>query len=328
MGKIGVIASIPLPEGGASFEAGLAQAKLTRMPGTGKMFLPYKERTNEYRTGLDPNASYIKRISDPQARKIEIERVTKEKFRLEEAMGIFSLNDDPRTGLGPRAEFYNIALWSPTASKSKLYVEPIKLMDGNNYFDLDDPMQAITFAWLRVHPGIAMSWEAYQRGEFPDAKFYVHDDEVEQEITYRKKTALNKATRELDKLSIEKRKKIARQLGLPVTDDDRESVVYNQIDSFLKQGVVKLGAYEGSEAVEVFDRYLTMQDDVLHVKDLVKQALTHSVYRIDKLGKLFEGQVEVAKSESDLVDHLLDEKNQTDIIILEDKIKAKKSIMI
>lgn len=318
MNKIGIISTIPLPESSIGFEGALAAAKLTRAPGTGRMFLPYKEKNNTYRTGLDPDSQYIKRIADPQSRKLEIDRVNKEKQRLEDSLKI---------DLSPRSDFYSLSSWSPNI-KNKPVVEPVKLADGKTYFDLEDPLQAVAYAFLRVHPDIASSYEAYQRGDFPNAKFYVVDDDIEQEITYRKKTVLNKAIFTLDNLSLEKRKKIARQCSLPVTDADKEQVVYNLLDSFIKQGTIKSGPWEGAQGVDIFMRFVSISDEVLHIKDLVRQAITHNIYRRDKLTKLFEGEVEIAKSEDELVDYLLDERHQSDVLLLEDKLKAKKSIVL
>lgn len=320
MGKIGIIATIPLQEGGNSFESALAAAKMTRMPGTGRMMLPYREKTHEYRTGLDSSATYIKRILDPSARKFEQDRVDTDRKRFEELLKI-------PDGLGPRSDFYNISSWSPTG-KNKLVVEPVKLMEGDNYFDLEDPMQAVTYAWLRVHPQVASSMERYKSGEFPEAKFYVKDDELEQEILYREKTELNKAKNTLDNLSLEKRRKVARQCALPVSEDDKEGTVYNMLDSFISQGLLKNGPFEGMHSVSIFNRYVTMQDEVLHVKDLIRQAIVHNIYREDPQGRFWEGKLKVADDESTLVSTLLDDKDQEPLLVLEDKLKAKKSMML
>lgn len=303
---------------GSSYENALAKAGLSRQPGTGRMILPYREKNGEYRTGLDADALYIQLISDPTTQKVEKERVSKERKRLEDALKI---------DLSSRSSYYNISSWSPTGT-SQICVEPVKLIDGKNYFDLSNPIEAVTYAWLKAHPDIASSFDAYQRGEFPDARFYVQDDDAEQELTYRKNCALNTAIIKLGEISLEKRKKIARQCGLNVSDSDKEQVVYNKLDKFIKQGKITTGAYEGSDASEIFMRFITMGDEVLHVKDLVKQALTHSIYRPDKGGRIKEGQIEIAKSEDELIDFLLDEKNQSDLLLLEDKLKAKKSMML
>jgi len=122
----------------------------------------------------------------------------------------------------------------------------------------------------------------------------------------------------------EKKRKVARLLGLPVTDDSKEEVVYNQVDNILKQTEFKNGKFQGLNPIEVFNRFADMKENLLHIKDLVKQALTHSVYRLKPNGKVYEGEFEVAKDEDDLVKFLADDDNQDELITLEQKLKTKK----
>ena len=122
----------------------------------------------------------------------------------------------------------------------------------------------------------------------------------------------------------DKKKKVARLLGLPVTEETKEEVVYNQVDNVLKQTEFKNGKYSGLNPVEVFNRFANMKDDLLHIKDLVKQATAHSVYRIKPNGKVYEGEYEVAKDEEDLIRFLADDDNQDELLILEGKLKTKK----
>ena len=63
---------------------------------------------------------------------------------------------------------------------------------------------------------------------------------------------------------------------------------------------------------------------LLHIKDLVKQAITHSVYRLKPNGKIYEGEFEVAKDEDDLIKTLADDDNQDMLLTLEGKLKTKK----
>ena len=67
-----------------------------------------------------------------------------------------------------------------------------------------------------------------------------------------------------------------------------------------------------------------MKENLLHIKDLVKQAITHSVYRIKPNGKVYEGEFEIASDEDDLVRFLADEDNQDQLLTLEGKLKTKK----
>jgi hypothetical protein len=67
-----------------------------------------------------------------------------------------------------------------------------------------------------------------------------------------------------------------------------------------------------------------MKEDLLHIKDLVKQAVAHSVYRIKPNGKVYEGEFEIAKDEEDLIRFLADDDNQDELLVLEGKLKTKK----
>ena len=318
MGKIGKVSTIKKEYNNSqlqTMQGGLALRGFTRIPGTGVFKYPYKELDGKYRTGLDPDAAYIKRIQDPLEREMETERVTALKERLERDLGDIDL--------GPRSTFWNYGL--STSNQDTLHVQPVKLLDGDNFFDLGIPFQELAFAWLRVHPTIASSYQAWERGEFPaDTQFYVADDEVENAVLFKKKQLINKAIVKFDSMTPEKKKKVARLLGLPVTDNSTEEAVYNQVDNLLKQTEFKTGKYQGLSPVEVFNRYADMKENLLHIKDLVKQALTHSVYRLRPSGKIYEGEFEVAKDEDDLIKTLADDDNQDMLLTLEGKLKTKK----
>lgn len=318
MGKIGKISVINREyssSGMQTMQDGLKQKRMTRVPGTGVFKFPYKELDGKYRTGLDPDAAYIKRIQDPTERKIEIKRITDLKKRLQDALG--------DVDLGPRSPFWNYALSQSTNDES--HVQPYKLTDGDNLFDLSIPMAELTFSWLRVHPTIASSYEAWERGDYPaETQFYVADDEIENAILYKKKQTINKAISKLGSMSSQKIKKVARLLGLPVTDDTKEEVVYNMVDNVLKEVEFKSGKYQGLSTVEIFTRFADMKEDLLHTRDLVKQAISFSIYRVKPNGKVYKGDYEVATDEDELVKHLMDEDNQEELLTLEAELKTKK----
>ena len=318
MGKLGIVSTIKREYRDSriqTMDSELNKKGMTRIPGTGVFKFPYKEINGKYRTGLDPDAQYIKRISDPTERELEIERVSKLRAKLEDALGGIDL--------GPRADFWNYG--KSRGASDQMHVQPVKLMDGDNYYDLDQAFQELTFSWLRVHPTIASSLQAWERGEFPaDTQFYVVDKQKENAVLYKKKQIINKAIVKLDDMIPSRRIKVARLLGLPVTDDTPEEFVYNEIDNQLKETEFKKGKYKGLDPVTIFTRFADMNDDLLHIKDAVKQAITHSIYRVQASGRIYEGDVEIATSEEELVKHLADDNNQEELIILEDKLKAKK----
>jgi len=318
MGKVGKISTIKREYNSSqlqTLQSGLASKGMTRIPGTGVFKYPYKELDGKYRTGLDPEAGYIKRIQDPTEKELEIERVTKLRDKLQAALG--------DVDLGPRSKFWNYGL--STGLNDSLHVKAVKLLDGDNLYDLTVPIQELSFAWLRVHPTIASSYQAWERGEYPaDTQFYVVNDEIESQIVYKKKQSINKAIIKFDQMSMEKKRKVARLLGLPVTSDSKEEVVYNLVDNMLKQSEVKSGSFKGLNPVEVFSRFADMKDNLLHIKDLIKQAIQHSIYRVKPSGKIYEGEYEVAMDEDELVKYLVDEDHQDDLIVLEKKLKSKK----
>ena len=318
MGRIGKISTLKKEYNNSqlqTMQGGLSTKGLTRIPGTGVFKYPYKELDGQYRTGLDPNASYIKRIQDPLEREMEIERVTALKAKLESALG--------DVNLGPRSSFWNYGL--STSTEDTLHVQAVKLLDGDNFFDLNVPFQELAFSWLRVHPTIASSYQAWERGEFAaDTQFYVADDEIESAVMFKKKQLINKAIVKFDSMTPEKKKKVARLLGLPVTEETKEESVYNQVDNMLKQTELKAGKYQGLNPVEVFNRFADMKENLLHIKDVVKQAISHSIYRVKATGKVYEGEFEIAKDEDELIKFLADDDNQDELITLEQKLKTKK----
>ena len=105
MGKIGKVSTLKKEYNNSqlqTMQGGLAMKGLTRIPGTGVFKYPYKELDGQYRTGLDPQAAYIRRIQDNLERELEVERVTNLRKKLEAALGDIDL--------GPRSQFWNYGL--------------------------------------------------------------------------------------------------------------------------------------------------------------------------------------------------------------------------
>lgn len=319
MGKTGKISSIKKEynRNNGSLEASLSLHGYSRFPGTGVRFVPYKEANGSYRTGLDENAPYLQKMkrTHPENWKIETDRIKALRKDLEERSGL---------DLGPRSDYYTQMFNDRVSIKAEI----IRLKEGDNIFDLDDVFKAITYAWLRVHPLIASSYGAYERGEYPsNTQFYVNDEDIEEEIKYKRKTQINKAVGTLDALGLEKRRKVARLLGLPVSENSKETFVYNLLDTFIKSQEIKAGDYKGANPVDLFLKFSEMDDKIVSTKDLVEQAIKHSIYRITKGGRITEGGKEIAKSKDELVSDLMDDKFQDDLLALQEKLKMKKSVI-
>lgn len=322
MGKIGKISGLKknFPPGIRSLEASLSDKGYDRFPGTYSMMFPFREMSGKYRTGLDPDALYLQRLSKEQ-RDIIISEIKETRKRLEEATGL---------DLGPRSQYYNYAASRMDDNSGDVVkVKRVKLFQGDNLFSLDNPLEEITFRWLSIHPQIASSYKAYERGEYSSqTQFYVNNEDVEQEQTYNKKVLINKAIAELEELAPEKKKKVARLLGLPVTDNTKESTVYNILDTFIKQGEIKTGDLKGQNPITLFNKFVVMDSKLLQIKDLVEQGISNSIYRVQKGGRVYEGNQEVFKNKEELIEFLYSDKGQEDFLALEDKLAAKKSILV
>lgn len=299
-------------------DSSLAKKGYTRVPGTTVYLFPYKELSGFYRTGLDENAVYIERIPDAALREAERERVKKTREKLEKLLNV---------DLGPRSEFWDFS--KSNGPDDLKHVQPAKLVDGINIFDFTNPMNELTFSWLRVHPKVASSYEAWLRGDYPyDTQFYVLDDEYENVVKFNRKQEINNAVIKLENMSHSKRLKIARQLGLPMSDDTKPEAVYNAIDDLLKQTEFKSGKFAGLDPVRVFNQYADMSDNILHIKDLITQAITFSIYRKDKAGRIMKGDYVVSESEEELLKKLIDENSTEELIGLEKELKAKKIALV
>jgi hypothetical protein len=305
MGKTGIIGVIPKDYSKAQFatmDKSLRDKGLSRVPGTFRMIFPHRDRTGRRRTGLDPEAPYILSIKDEATRIQKQNEIRKLRADLEEQTGL---------DLSPSSSYYD-------------KLNPVKLKDGDNHFELDEPAQAIDFYWLRVHPAVASSYEAYLRGEHPaETHFYVKDTEIETTIAYSKRKQANEAIIKVDSWSLPKRRKIARLVGLPITEDTREEVVYNELDKFLKDGIVKTGPYMNADSLVIFNQFAGMDDDRIYVSDLIEQALRGNIYRYGKAGKIMEGEQTVFQSRDSMFAHFIDKKNQLDLVELEQKLAVK-----
>jgi len=303
-----------------TLEQQLSKNGFSRAPGTSETFFPYKESSGKYRTGLDVDAPYLQRLSE-ESRKVEIDRIIKDKDRMEKSLGIPGLLD-------PTSPFYNFAS-SPEVLKRKfgadLKVGPVKLGNREEIFDTTDVMREIEWNWIKVHPRIAPSKEAYEKGQASaETKYYLVDEETEQREVYTKKREINKAIVAFEELSPTKKKQIARLMGLPVTEDTREETVYNLLDGILKKTEFSSGQNKGYSPVRLFNDLLKTTDAMLKVKDLVEQALTFNIYRYGINNRITEGGVTVANSKEELIAKLVDDDGQLDLIALEKKLTHKK----
>lgn len=315
---MGTLTLIPVKKAGAdkhTLTGSLQQHGLNRYPGCTVTTSPVRELDGTFRTGLDPEALYIKKMElegKTEEAAIEKQRVSALREKLEAKTGL---------DLGPRSDYY-LKMGSIKDDPSVGTFATLK--DDINIFSDTNPSDEIKAAWLRVHPYVASSYEDYKRNSKPYIMYFISNPEAENKIVFDEKKAINRAIVQLDKATTPTLRKWARILDLPVNDSTPEENVYNQLDNFIKQGTVKqTGAYKGRRAVTVFNDILDTAEDVLNVKDMVKTLLQLTIYRKSK-GVIFEGETRISESEQELVAEIMADTQLR--IALEKKIKSKKLI--
>src|SRR6266849_7068423 len=172
MGKIGKISVIDkdYSTSYATMETSLRLKGFSRIPGTGKFILPARSLSGKYITGLDEDSSSILNLiaDNPKEGLRKQEEVKELRKKLEDGLGGIDLS--------ATSDYYNFS------TKGIIKVEPIKLLDQDNIFNLDiakTPWQYVTWCWVSSHPTISSSLEAYERGEYPaDTQFYVNDEDL------------------------------------------------------------------------------------------------------------------------------------------------------
>jgi len=304
-----------------SLGSSLQELGYAMFPGTKKRFVPYKEKNGEYRTGLDPNALYIKKMTNEAERQQEIARVTELKNEIENLTNL---------DLGPRSNFYS-KMWELQGIEA--VASDVALIDKDNMFDLDDVLQLITFAWLRVHPEIAPSYDAWKRGHFSyrcpvitQCLFFVNDIEHEAKMEYSLNTRIDKATHDWYSMNPLRRMKVARLLGLPVNRMSSDEIVYNLGKKYITDSK---DAAAKTANLENFLKIAEMHDENLEVRFKIKEAIEYNVYREGRKPKgFYEGDEKLADTEQELVEMLSSPKNQDIYLALIKKIETAKSVEV
>lgn len=319
MGKIGKIKPIQreyTPEyKNTSITGSLANHGLTRLPGTFHELMPDKMPNGGFRTGLDVNADYIKRMSAEEAEQ--------ERTRIKEWLAF--LNERlPHLEFDPHSEYYrNLMKYYGKSGGEDKGVQPYKMKDGLNAFDLTNPYELITFAWLRVHHSVAPSFMAWKTGKCsPSCKYFVEDEEFQAEIEFKENQKINQAILLKESLNPSDQRKVARLLGLPVTINTSDYQVSNLLDNYIKDKNTRMRS--GNSNINLFTKIANYNPENRNIRYYIKEALDFNIYR-QKGNRIYDGEIELAATEEDLVLYLTDPKNIDELNSLQDRLLQAKS---
>ena len=291
-----------------------------RHPGTGIGLVPIKGLDGKYLTGLDPEANYIKKmaVSNKEAAEVEKNIVRERLERLQRETGL---------DLSPRSEYYS-GVYGPKFNTGEV-ASRVKLIDGVNMFNFENPHKEIEFWWVIQHQDlIAPSLAAYENGlTKKDVQFYVSNPEAEEGVKYKKNKQITDAIMSLGKMPIDKQRKVAKLLGLPITVNSKPESVTNMLFDMVNKTVIEAGEYKGQNPITLFNSICAMGDDQLGVRTLVREALDLRVYT--KQGAyIYEGRTLISSNEDELVEKLSLKPNQQDRLALEIKVEDKKKMKV
>lgn len=284
------------------YEGSLAKQGYTRAPGTYESLCPWKDASGKYRTNLDENARYIAYLSSEDA-ELEKKRVRELREDLERKSGL---------DLSPTSDFY----------RSISTDNPLKLGDDPVILDREKYADEITYQWVKAHPWVAPSLEEFQAGGptiSPLMKFTLVIEDEEQKQAYNNKQEINKCIAKLEKASEDKMLSWAKMLGLRVSDASSKERLYNELDTFLREGRTS----KGVKTTNLFNSVSNLSAELLQVKVLVKDGLDYSILRTGELGTIYFGQDKLANSIAELEEFLIIPKNQNVKLMIEKSIKEK-----
>lgn len=288
------------------FEQSLASKNLTRVPGTSVWVLPALDTTNRIRTGLDEDSAKVRTIADEEVRTQEYNRRKQLRLQLQERTG-YDLNAATMNGV-PSSPYF-----------AEIFEEGgIALKDGDNVFNMNNAIDQINFTWLCETGIIAKSWEDYKNGKYPpgQVQFFVFEEDAEEKVKYARIQKQDNALAKLGELTADKRRKIAKLLGLGVADDAISEMVYNKIREY----ITLPSASTAKDTIDHFNKYALLTDEVIDVEYLVKSLLDKNIIR-SYAGVIKMGDTILAKDEETFKVDLLDPKNNDLFESLKDKLK-------
>ncbi len=291
----------------------LAANGLNRFPGTVVRKVPYLEVDGNYRTGLDKNALYIQKMKPEEA---EVERAYVDNL-LKMAKAAYGNNVD----FSPTSDFYTKMLQdgnpnAPRCPWGRFTSETTEFHISENKEDL------IVFAYMRVRPDVAPSKEDSESGKYAHVTYFVDDENLEDEKAFKVKTTIAEATVALKNLTLERRRKVGRQLGLPITNNNTEANVFNQLDNYIKESekaVTKANA-------EKFLKFAEMKPENLEIRDVIYQATQMNILRKKADGTYWRGENLFGKDYEAVLAKLVDVQYQDDFEAIKDELTMKQTL--
>lgn len=287
-----------------------------RNPGTSVGYPPLMGANGRYLTGLDEDATDIKRLMqiDPEEGQRVYNEVKERRERLELATGL---------DLSAKSSYYNI--YSSTAEGKK--ADKMRLVDKDNIFDFSDPFDEVRYWWAIQNRDLIasslMDWRSVKCKS--SVQFYIENADAEADVVYKKNKSVVDSIKTLTELNLEERKKVAKLCGIQLSESDNEMAVYNKMYEFIMSGTSKIGKYFGQDTVTVFNMISGLSKSVINARFMIEQALELRIYS-KRNGVIYEGETMIASTEEQLIEQLASSNRTQEYLALEIKINDKRKI--
>ena len=189
----------------------------------------------------------------------------------------------------------------------------VKLEHKTNIFNTENILHEIALGILKASKWVANSLEEYENGEYPEADFYIFNQEEEIKQKVSKAKLRKKAYNILSKLTTERKKAIAQ-------------ILYDELYEHQSEDYVEGKLYEALEDDALLERFVELaemdaEDVVLYnmvIEASYKGILTrrgHSVYFMDE---------RIGYDVMDAINYLKDEDNQSVKIMIMERLQELK----
>lgn len=291
---------------GGSIRDSLLKEGLSRIPGARMLLTPWKEENGQYRTGLDEDGLYLRRLT-PEQKESELKVIGMLK---EKAKDLF-----PGVDLSPRAPFYTDIF---KHYEKENVGKTVRMKDGDNLFNLDKAYDLIAYAWLRVHPFVAPSGLLVNTGEYSRCDYYVNDIDVEVETKFKMQTRIATAIASLSAMNPTRLRQIARQCGFAVTEVDKQEPIFVKMYEFINES---MGASK-SNNLTLFESVNGLKQEALDIRDIMKRGFVYGVFKNFKQA-IYQGDTRVAANEDELLSIM--ESDQDKFLNVQQELKIKQS---
>jgi len=175
--------------------------------------------------------------------------------------------------------------------------------------DLGIASDLLCYNFLLGHKNVANSWDEYNEGKWPEAKYVITDDEKDAVIENRKNEIKLKASILFSNLSYEQKTSLLKlYTNNLITDNVSEAVISSRLFKEMENDPEKFVSF--------------VEDKNLDLKLFIKQCVSLKILRKNRQAYYYNDDM-IGNDEQDVIDYLNDPQNQGFLIGLKKDVELK-----